>query len=309
MTVPPVNLRAIAYSWCRFVKRVKLEQTYCYLFVVLIFCSASFPQSPAVADSDRGGPQQINWNVPPQSLTPFETESLGQTPAPTSTSQKAENKPYPWSIAIYPALAWAPVFGVGVTLPPSSSNPIAPSPTASVSSSFNGAYFGGARIETHKWSADLLFMWAAVSASRELPVAKVNLDFVFGHIIGGREVLPGFYIEGGARRLALDISATAGGESVGRSPGFWDPLVGVTYRRQLGRKWRILVHGDGGGFGAGSDVDITATGRAEWQFARHFGLAMGYGGIHLSESSTVAGKTLKISPTLHGPIFGIGIFF
>ena len=37
--------------------------------------------------------------------------------------------------------------------------------------------------------------------------------------------------------------------------------------------------------------------------------AVGYGGMHLSDSNTVDGKTLKISPTLHGPIFGFGIFF
>jgi hypothetical protein len=56
-------------------------------------------------------------------------------------------------------------------------------------------------------------------------------------------------------------------------------------------------------------VDVTATARAEWQFARHFGIAMGYGGMHFSDSNTVDGKTLKVSPTLHGPTFGFGIFF
>ena len=92
------------------------------------------------------------------------------------------------------------------------------------------------------------------------------------------------------------------------------PVIGILSlvslnRRQLGRKWRILIHGDGGGFGVGSDVDVTATARAEWQFARHFGIAMGYGGMHFSDSNTVDGQTLKISPTLHGPTFGFGIFF
>jgi hypothetical protein len=56
-------------------------------------------------------------------------------------------------------------------------------------------------------------------------------------------------------------------------------------------------------------VDLATTGRAEWQFARHFGLAMGYGVLYLSASDTKAGRTLKISPTVHGPIFGFGIFF
>ena len=77
----------------------------------------------------------------------------------------------------------------------------------------------------------------------------------------------------------------------------------------IGKKWRILIHGNGGGFGVGSDVDVAATGRAEWQFARHFGITMAYGGIHFSESNTVASGTLTISPTLHGPIFGFGLFF
>jgi hypothetical protein len=152
-------------------------------------------------------------------------------------------------------------------------------------------------------------MWAGLSAQRETPFAKVDMDFVFGDVLGGYEVLPNLYAEGGVRRVALDVHAMVGSDSASRSPGFWDPVIGLTYRRQLGKKWRILIHGDGGGFGAGSDVDVTATGRAEWQFARHFGLTMGYGGLHLSESNTVAGRTLKISPTLHGPIFGFGIFF
>jgi hypothetical protein len=74
---------------------------------------------------------------------------------------------------------------------------------------------------------------------------------------------PTFYVEGGVRRLALDIHATVGSSIAIRSPGYWDPLIGLTYCRQLGRKWRILIHGDGGGFGVGSDVDVTATARAE----------------------------------------------
>lgn len=274
-----------------------------------MFSIPLFPQSSAVTDSDGGGSEKVSWNEPHGSVIPLAPLNQGQTPGATSTSQTQEKKAYGWDIAIYPALAWAPIFGVGVTLPPVASNPIAPPPSASVSSSLNGAYFGGARIEKHKWSADLLFMWAGLSAKREAPFAKVSLDVVFGHVLGGRELLPGFYLEGGARRLALDIHATVETDSTSRSPGFWDPLIGVTYHRQLGRKWRILLHGDGGGFGVGSDVDVSATGRAEWQFARHFGITMGYGGLHLSESNTTQGKTLTIRPTLHGPIFGFGIFF
>jgi len=246
---------------------------------------------------------------PTLALLTLETDPRALPPTP-QTPNKPPKEPYGWHIAIYPALAWVPVFGSSVTLPPAPSQPITtPGPSGSTDGSLNAAYFGGTRLEIGKWSGDLLFMWAALSAERKTPFAKVNLDFVFGDVLIGREVLPGLYAQGGVRRVALDVHATVQSDSASRSPGFWDPLVGVTYRRQLGRKWRILIHGDGGGFGAGSDVDVTAIGRAEWQFARHFGLTMGYGGMHLSESDTREGRTLKISPTLHGPIFGFGIYF
>ena len=184
-----------------------------------------------------------------------------------------------------------------------------PAPSGNTSSSLNGLFAAGARFEIGKWSADTMFLWSALSAQHQNPLVALNLDLILGDAMAGREILPNLYVEGGFRRLALDIHATVGSSSASRSPGYWDPLIGLTYRRQLGRKWRILVHGDGGGFGVGSDVDVTATARAEWQFARHFGIAMGYGGMHLSDSNTVDGKTLKISPTLHGPTFGLGIFF
>jgi hypothetical protein len=86
-------------------------------------------------------------------------------------------------------------------------------------------------------------------------------------------------------------------------------LIGLTYRRYFGKKWRLLVHGDGGGFGVGSDVDVSATGRAEWEFARHYGVTMGYSGMHFSDSARVGNGTLHVSPTLHGPIVGFGFYF
>jgi len=292
---------------------VKPEQTRRWLpFLLFMSCRPALAQTIAVWDDTKYFSEDVglmsNWDGARSVLqSGSDNQASGQSlPKP----EKSAPKPYGWRIAVYPALAWAPVFGASVTLPSLPSlPPSTPGPSGSTSSSINGALFGGARFEIRKWSADLLFMWVGLSGQRDTPFTKINVDFVFGHVIGGREVLPNFFVEGGARRLSLDIHATVGSDSASRSPGLWDPLIGVSYRRKLGGRWRILVHGDGGGFGAGSDVDITATARAEWQFARHFGLGMGYGGMHLSASNTVAGRTLTISQTLHGPIFGFGVFF
>ena len=286
---------------------MKLEEKFwCWVFLLFIFCSPALPQAVTVADDGNNGCANIFWNVEQETVAPLQLATDGQVPSPSPpTSSTPAHKPYGWHIAIYPVLAWAPIFGASVTLPSVPSQPIA----GSTSSSLNGAYFGGARFEKGKWSADAEFMWAALSAQRQNPLVDVKLDFVFGNAMAGREMVPNLYVEGGVRRLALDIQATVKSSNASRSPGYWDPLIGLTYRRQLGRKWRILIHADGGGFGVGTNVDVSATGRAEWQFARHFGIAMGYGGMHFSASDTVNGSTLTISPTLHGPIFGLGIFF
>ena len=290
---------------------MELEEKCWSLFLLFIFCPPALPQAVTIAGDGNTGSANISWTMEQETVAPLQLAPDGQAPSPPpQTSGTPAQKPYSWHIAIYPVLAWAPIFGASVTLPPLPGQPIAaPGPSGSTSGSFNGAYFGGARFEKGKWSADAEFMWAALSAQRKNPLVDVKLDFVFGNAMAGREMLPNLYVEGGVRRLALDIHATIESSSASRSPGYWDPLIGLTYRRQLGKKWRILIHGDGGGFGLGSDVDVTATGRAEWQFARHFGIAMGYGGMHFSESDTVHGRTLTISPTLHGPIFGFGIFF
>ena len=259
--------------------------------LLLVSFSQALPQAITAANDGSGGPADI-FEIAHCTVAPLEAATDGQASSSApQTPAKSEERPYGWHTAIYPALAWVPIFGTSVTLPPLPSHPIAPGPSGSTNSSFNGAYFGGARFERGKWSADALFMWTALSAERTTPLTNVNLDFIFGDAHVGREVLPNLYLEGGFRRLALDVHATVDTDSASGSPGYWDPLIGLTYRRPLGKKWRILIHGDGGGFGVGSDVDVAATGRAEWQFVRHFGMTMGYGGMHFSDSTTVPGES------------------
>jgi len=59
--------------------------------------------------------------------------------------------------------------------------------------------------------------------------------------------------------MSLDLSAKLlDYPEVSGKVGVRDPLIGMTYRKSLGKKWRFSVHGDGGGFGAGSDVTYNA---------------------------------------------------
>lgn len=275
---------------------MKLLQILCWTSLLFVCCPAASAQDGVMrVDGGEGAAASLTMARDPDTPALFEDQ-------PT-----VAEKPYPWQIAVYPALAWAPIFGTSVDIPPTPSHPIESSGTTDVA--FNGAYFGGARVERNKWSGDFLFMWAAMGANRTTPRTDVSLDFVFGDLMVGYQALPGLYVEGGFRRLAVTLNATVDTSTAAVSPGYWDPLIGMTYRRQLGRAWRVLIHSDGGGFGVGSDVDVTVTGRGEWQFARHYGLTLGYGLMHLSESASYQGGTLHVSPTMHGPIIGFGLYF
>ncbi len=238
------------------------------------------------------------------------------SPAPLNSELDDRWKnPSAWQISIYPVFAWAPIFGISTKELPSSpgggggggGSLLPPSDT---SSSLNGAAFAGFRVEKSKWSTDGTVLWAGLSSERNNPFARISVDAIFGQLMAGREIVPNLFLEGGFRRIALNLSLRLGDfPTVSGKPGVWDPLVGLTYRRQLTKKWKVLAHADGGGFGVGSDVDIAATARAEWQFARHFGIAMGYGVLHLDITRTVAQRSLQIKQTLNGPIFGFGIYF
>jgi len=205
----------------------------CWFWLLLLFilCSPALPQAFTVAGDGTNTSANIAWTIEPATVSPILLTTDGEAPPPTpQTAGTPAEKPYGWNIAIYPALAWAPIFGTSVTLPGQ------PSPSGSTSSSLNGLYAAGARFEKGKWSADSMFMWAALSAQRQRPLIDVNLDLVLWDAMGGREILPNLYLEVGFRSLALDIHATVGSSSASRSPRYWDPLIGLTYRRELGRK-------------------------------------------------------------------------
>ena len=71
---------------------------------------------------------------------------------------------------------------------------------------------------------------------------------------------------------------------------------------------------DGGGFGVGCDYDLSEGARADWRFAKHFGMSMGVAALQFKITNTILDntsvrRTLTLSQTTWGPVFGFGIFF
>jgi len=171
------------------------------------------------------------------------------------------------------------------------------------------AVFVGLSFRYDKWIADFSGVWAGLSAERTLPRVAISTQIAFGDLLAGRQIYRHVSLTGGVRRMGLRISAQVenSGERTWR-PGFWDPLIGLDWRNRLSRKWTAQVSVDGGGFGVGSEVDFSARAHADWRFARHFGVLMGYGILHFQDSDTVLGRTYKTRQALNGPIFGFGIY-
>ena len=120
-------------------------------------------------------------------------------------------------------------------------------------------------------------MWGAMTTDRETPLLKVELDAIYGHVSGGVKLYKDLYATVGVRRLALTYDITlAERPSFRRKPGLWDPLVGLGWHAELGPRWELHLTGEGGGFGVGADVDLSAAARADWKIFHHVGVTFGY---------------------------------
>jgi len=226
-----------------------------------------------------------------------------QTMTPATTTQEG------WKVAVYPVLVWVPLgINIDVDIPPFNGD--AGGSGGILDSRFDGAFFGGVNVSNGVWRIEGYGIWAGIGGSRpDRPFLDVDMDLVYGDAKLGRRIAPDLFVTGGVRRLALKYDITLGDlPHFSRKPGLWDPIVGIGWHRE-GPKVEWHASFDGGGFGAGADVDLGAELRVDWKPVRHFGFTVGYNVLYLKVSDTVAGRTLTIKPTLHGPAVGIGLYF
>ena len=214
-----------------------------------------------------------------------------------------------WNVALYPVLVWIPLdIGIDVEIPPFENDSGGLGDIAE--SRFDGAYLGGVAASNGPWRVEGYVIWAAFGGDRpERPALTVDLDLIYAYANVGRRIAPDLYVTGGLRRLALKYDITlAGLPNLTRKPGLWDPIVGIGWHH-IGRKVEGHAFFEGGGFGVGSDVDLSAGARLDWKPIPHFGFAVGYNVLYLKITDEVLRRTAIIKPTIQGPSVGIGIYF
>lgn len=238
-----------------------------------------------------------------------------QTPSVAAERSHTEG----WDTIIYPVYAWAPIFGADVRLP---EQPIPPSggsggsgsgvtiPSASTSGNFNGAAFGGFRVERRRFVVDSTILWAGMSGSVAAPRFNLKLTTTAFRAVGGYEVLPALYIEGGARYFGIKMTAgVLAFPEVTWNPGIWEPVVGATYHPQITRAIRLVAQADIGGLGSDSHRSSAAKASVEWKPLSHLLIGAGWGVMYLRADGTILTKPVHFQQTLNGPILAIGIPF
>ena len=230
------------------------------------------------------------------------------------------------TVTVFPLLVQAPIFGAEINLPSLPSIPggggggEGGAVTQSTDVSLNSAYEAGVELHAKWWLVEARALWTTLGANRQSP--RINVDTTTYFVIGraGVRFLPGLYATGGVRavHVKLDTSLTlpiVGKDVSGTAKDtFWDPMVGIEARVPVGRSAHVGGVFEGGGFGVGTDVDVSGEFRFDWHLASHFDLRFGYWYLYYkwSVANVSIGsfqRELVSRQTLHGPVIGFGIPF
>ena len=216
-----------------------------------------------------------------------------------------------WDVAVYPVLGWLPLgIELSVDVPDVDGGGGTGGEVDIIDGRFDGAFLGGFTATNGKFRVESDAIWVAFGGDRvDRPALTADVDVIYWRAIGGYAVAKDFFVTGGVRRLALDFDIRIGDQGTfNRKPGIWDPLVGVGWhKRGETVDWHAVF--EGGGFGAGADVDLGGIIRLDWKPTTHFGLTAGYNFLYLKVSDTVRERTFVAKQSLHGPLLGIGFYF
>lgn len=230
----------------------------------------------------------------------------------TATEKTSHNR-----TVIYPVLFQVPLYGAEVDLPsiPDDGGGEGDSISRSTDYSWDSAVLAGISIEREKWLFDFEGEYAGLSAERQSPILKVTTNVYYFNVTGGWKFYQDLAVTGGVKRLAIDVRAELGdGREARTKPGLWDPMIGVDWRHLVTRRLQLNAAFEGGGFGVGTDVDISGSIHADWEFAPHVVLNAGYGFLYFKATvAKVSVGSLErefiTKQTMHGPRVGIGFSF
>ena len=233
-------------------------------------------------------------------------------PAGAQTAATESGGPYDnWRVGLYPIFIWVPIgIDIDVTVPPNDNGEGGGSGEI-IDGRFDGAYSAGFYASKGRFRIDGDGVWAGFGGDRpDLPFLQVDANIIYFHTTAGVRLVKDLYVTGGVRRLAMkyDIDL-ADFPRFERKPGVWDPVIGVAWHTEGKRHVEFHAVFEGGGFGVGTESELSGSARVDLKPWTHFGITAGYSFLHFNLEDTIRNRTFRVTQTLHGPLFGIGLYF
>jgi hypothetical protein len=240
-----------------------------------------------------------------------------------AASAAAAENDKPVEAIVYPILIEAPLFGASINLPslPGGGGGFeGEEQSGSTDVSWNALYMAGVSVRANRWFAEARGQWASLSASHQAPRVTLDTKARFFTARGGITLFKGLSVTGGVRRIwgELDASITLpnlGDKVLSGSvdKALYDPLIGADWRGRSG-KFIFEANFQAGGFGVGTDRDVSGEVDVNWRFTPHTDVRLGYSFFNYKISTDPISigsfqRTLVSSQTLHGPVIGFGIVF
>jgi hypothetical protein len=141
-------------------------------------------------------------------------------------------------------------------------------------------------------------------------IARARVGYSLGrHRVGGSAVAE-HAVYAGVRfhAVEVDIEPTATTRVQGDRT-WWDPLIGVRSHIQLNDRWSILLQGDVGGFGVGSDLAWSLLAGVEYRISRRFGVTAAWSILDIDYARTLLGVPFLFDVHLSGPHLALSFYF
>jgi hypothetical protein len=105
----------------------------------------------------------------------------------------------------------------------------------------------------------------------------------------------------------LDYKGIVGSENHDGGDDWVDPIVGVRWMPQIAEDWSLILRGDIGGFGVGSDFTWNLQGSAVWDFAEAMSLVVQYRVLSVDYCDGTRGTSGRFcyDTITHGPAIGL----
>ncbi len=117
---------------------------------------------------------------------------------------------------------------------------------------------------------------------------------------------------GGIRWWDIDIELEVNGLKVVENTADWvDPVVGVRWMPQISENWHVILKGDIGGFGVGSDFTWNLQGGFMWDATDYLSLVFQYRALSVDYSTGTVGTQGRFAydTITHGPLLGLAFNF